>query len=242
MHHAESHEQKSDSSLRRPGRKQIIYEGFRRNSVGWFLGALILFIITMPLVRHLPSGDVIESLFLTAVLLSAVMAVGGRRRTLVAATCLVTPAVAAKWVDHLRPELVPQPLIMITALAFIAFVIAHHLHFVLRAPRVNSEVLCAGIATYLMLAMFWAFAFLLASALNPASFLFSGNGPTNKAMDGFEAIYFSLGALSGVTFGDITPVTDAVRMLATLEAVVGTFYLAILIARLVSLYSTEADR
>lgn len=218
---------------------RIIREGLHRNSGAGFLGALILLIVTVPFVRHLEAGDLIQALLLTLVLLSAVLAVGGRRRTLVVGICLVTPAVVGKWIDHFRPGLMPPALILVFALAFVAFVIVHHLHFVLSAPHVNSEVLCAGISTYVMLGLFWAFAYALVAGLDPAAFVFSAGPPQHRVMAGFEALYFSLGTLSGVNFGDITPVADVSRMLAMVEATVGMFYLAILIARLVSLYSAE---
>jgi hypothetical protein len=40
------------------------------------------------------------------------------------------------------------------------------LAFILRASQVNSEILCAGIATYLLLGLLWAFAYLLVDRLD----------------------------------------------------------------------------
>ena len=48
-------------------------------------------------------------------------------------------------------------------------------------------------------------------------------------------MYFSLVTLTTVGFGDITAAHPVARSLVTLEAVIGTLYPAILIARLVSL-------
>jgi hypothetical protein len=56
-------------------------------------------------------------------------------------------------------------------------------------------------------------------------------------MQGFNAFYFSFVTLSTVGYGDITPVSKVARMLAALEAMTGLLYVAVLIARLVSLYS-----
>ena len=42
--------------------------------------------------------------------------------------------------------------------------------------------------------------------------------------------------LSTVGFGDISPTSHAARMLAVTEAVTGTFYITVLIARLVAMY------
>ena len=40
-------------------------------------------------------------------------------------------------------------------------------------------------------------------------------------------------------YGDISPVSEIARMLAGMQAVFGQFYLAIVVARLVSLYATD---
>lgn len=218
---------------------RFIPEGFRRYSGAQFLGALILLIVTIPFVRHLEIGEGIEAVLLSLVLLSAVLAVGGRRRTLVVGILLMAPAEVGKWVNHVKAGVFPPALVFVFTLLFVAFVIVHHLLFVLRAPRVNSEVLCAGISTYLMMGIFWAFAFSLVAQLNSGAFVISAGPPHHRQMKSFEALYFSLSTLSGLSFGDFMPVSDVSRMLAMMEGTVGMFYLAILIARLVSLYSSE---
>ena len=55
--------------------------------------------------------------------------------------------------------------------------------------------------------------------------------------DGFNAFYFSFVTLSTVGFGDVAPVSKVARTLAVMEAITGMFYVAVLIARLVAMYS-----
>ena len=45
--------------------------------------------------------------------------------------------------------------------------------------------------------------------------------------------------LTSLGFGDVVPVTPVARGLTILEAVIGQMYMAVLVARLVSLYSAE---
>lgn len=59
-----------------------------------------------------------------------------------------------------------------------------------------------------------------------------------QSMDGFTGFYFSFMTLSTVGYGDITPVSKIARWLAAMEAMTGLLYVAVLIARLVSLYSS----
>ncbi len=108
---------------------------------------------------------------------------------------------------------------------------------ILRAPSVNTEVLCASISAYLMLGLMWTVAYWLVDQITPGAFAFNTNGG-RQSMNGFNAFYFSFVTLSTVGYGDITPVSKAARMLAAMEAMTGLLYVAVLIARLVALYST----
>ncbi len=55
-------------------------------------------------------------------------------------------------------------------------------------------------------------------------------------------IYFSLITIVGVGYGDILPLLPFSRMLAAVEAVVGHFYMAVLIGWLVGMFISQALR
>ena len=55
-------------------------------------------------------------------------------------------------------------------------------------------------------------------------------------------LYFSFTTLTTTGYGDIVPILPFARSLANLEAVVGQFYLAITVARLVTLELTDRRR
>jgi len=124
-------------------------------------------------------------------------------------------------------------------LLFVLFAVGNIFHFILRAPRVDLEVVCAGISGYLLLGIVWVLAYGIVWVHNPAAFAFTVPSPSGNEMQGFTAMYFSYVTLCTVGYGDIVPVTPAARMLAAVEAMTGTFYMAIMIARLVSLYSSR---
>jgi hypothetical protein len=214
-----------------------VYSWIRRHPVAIFLVALSFAIFTAPFDERFKDGDLLESLRLTVMLLAALLAVGGRTRSIIWGIVLVTPAMLCKWLNHLHPELVPGWAPPGPGLLFIAFVISNLLRFILFAPRIDSEVLCASVAVYLMLALLWAFAYILVGNINPNAFAYSTGPDSSHVMKGVTALYFSFATLSTVGYGDIAPVGGAARMLAAMEATVGVFYTTVLIARLVSLYS-----
>lgn len=214
-------------------------DGLLRFSTGKLLVALILLLVFTPFIEDLKNGDSIEAVLMTLVLVSAVLAVGGRRRSLVVATFLVVPAVAAKWLHHLWPDRVPAAIHLVAGLLFIVFVVSQLLRFILRAPRVNSEVLCAGISGFLLVGLLWTLAYVLVDWAHPGAFSFNVASLAQPRLDGFNGFYFSFMTLSTVGYGDITPVSRVARMLAVMEAITGMFYVAVLIARLVALHTTS---
>src|SRR5262245_25831443 len=234
---SESSSSEQDSARNETATGGTAREGFSPVSVAQFLIALVLLLVTAPFMDQLAYGDLVEAVLMTLVLLSAVMAVGGRRTTLIAGAVLVTPALVGRWIDHVWPDLLPREVTLTAAIVFVAFVIVHLFRFILRSPKVDSEVLCAACAAYLMMGMLWAFAFALVERWDPDSFVFTVG--SDHSMAGFQGLYFSLGTLTTVDYGDIIPLSNVARMLAISEATIGVFYVAILIARLVSLYSSK---
>ena len=211
--------------------------GRRRFSTVQLLIVLGLLFFSFPFVEEVKGGDIIVSVLLSLVLISAVLAVSNRRSTLVVAVLLATPAIGGRWVNHFQPNLVPAPIFLAAGLMLIAFVVVNLLRFILRAPSVTLEVLCASISAYLMLGLMWTVAYWLVDQITPGAFAFNTNGG-RQSMNGFNAFYFSFITLSTVGYGDITPLSRIARWLAAMEAMTGMLYVAVLIARLVSLYST----
>jgi voltage-gated potassium channel len=230
-HQAAAHAKKSVKDLTRKLR-------FRRFSTVQLLIVLGVFFVGAPFVEELKGGDLIVSILFSLLLVSAVLAVAVRKRVLVITIVLAIPGIAGRWINHLRPDLIPPVVFLVATLLLIAFVIAHLLGFILRAPLVTAEVLCASISVYLMLGLVWALAYWLVDQFTPGgAFSFNTNaGP--RSIEGFTGFYFSFMTLCTVGYGDITPISRLARLLAAMEAMTGLLYVAVLIARLVSVYSS----
>ena len=210
----------------------------RRMSMIELLASLVLLLILSPFLINAVYGRVIEGVLLTTVLIMAVVVVGASRKSRAIVIALAIPAVFGKWINHFRPDLIPLSISLTAGLLFAGFVIVHLLRFTLTARRVDSEVLCAAISNYLMIGLFWVFAYNLTAILVPASFAYNTGTNIEHNLHGFTGYYFSFVTLSTIGYGDITPLSSVARMLAVLEAITGTFYMTVLVARLVAIYST----
>ena len=126
---------------------------------------------------------------------------------------------------------IPEPWVLGTSLASLVVFLVVVLTQTLRAGPITFHRIQGAIAAYVLLGVLWAHAYALLTQLRPGAL----SGPLSAA-DGARAFYyFSFVTLTTVGYGDVLPVHPAARSLAMLEAVTGPLYLAILIARLVSL-------
>ena len=217
------------------------FSAFRYSPVELLVALTLLFILT-PFIEVLPHGELIDTILFTLVMISAVLAVGGRRRTLIIAILLLVPALGIKWLDHVWPGKMAPEFSLVVGVLFFLFITGALLRFILRAPRVDANVLCAGISGFLMLGLLWVPAYMLVASLNPAAFAIAHGTGAELTMDDSNAFYFSFITLATVGYGDIAPVTKGARMLAILEAITGLFYMAVLMSRLVAVYSATSSR
>ena len=105
--------------------------------------------------------------------------------------------------------------------------------------RVTVHRIMGGVILYLSVGMIFAEVYRAAAlTLHPS---FTGL-PIGGRSALSQLLYFSLSTLTTTGFGDIAPVHPFIRSLANLEAVIGQLYPATLLARLVTLHSTKAER
>jgi hypothetical protein len=197
------------------------------------LVSLALLLLTAPQAETFVYGRALTNLLFALVLLAAIHSVSGLNwhRSLAISLAAVWLALQL-WGNATQS----QPLEMAAMIVLICF--GSHTSAVLlwravTAERVDFEVVCALPSIYLLLAITWAVSYQVIETLSPGSF----QGGRDGALLGIvEFLYFSLTTITTLGYGDITPVGPTTRMWVTLEAVAGVFYIAVLVARLVTLY------
>jgi hypothetical protein len=105
---------------------------------------------------------------------------------------------------------------------------------VVRDGRINLHRIMGAIGSYLLLGLMFTQAYRLLTRFVPDAFAVGG-APADFAVIGERLVYFSFITLTSTGFGDITPLHPYARSLATLEALSGSLFLAVLVARLVAL-------
>ncbi len=121
---------------------------------------------------------------------------------------------------------------------FLAGLLTRDLLFV--SDRVNAETLWMAVNVYILLGLFFAFLYAAIAFVDPGMFVGKiMDAPLRDQMYGF--VYFSFVTLTTLGYGDITPNNIVVGTVTYMEVLMGQLYVAIMIARLVGLYSIRKD-
>jgi len=202
----------------------------RRYSILFYI--LILTLLATPVLGALKfSGAFIESL-LAACLLAAILpvnAVRRRRSLLVALVAVWLTRPLTVWLHH--QVLSAITLLIWTLVGLLAAAAA--LRYAMRATKVDSEHLYAALNAYLLAGIYFGLLYWFLGDISPTAFT------ATSAFSRTSAIYFSFVTLATLGYGDIAPRSEIARGLAIVEGVGGQLFLAVLVARLVSLYSTQ---
>lgn len=215
-----------------------------RDNFIWLLSALTALLFSGAVLDQFfgGGGARVINLSITATLLVALWSLRrGARHTLTKAGISVLLAVIAigdALLDDARLDLLALTLMLLFFLASIG-VAARQILF---TGVVDGNKIVGAIVIYLLIGLSWAFAYLLVEQLTPGA-LTGLTAPTWQ--DNLQtAIYYSFVTLTALGYGEITPALPITRFLAYMEAIVGQFYLAILVSSLIGarLSSTARQR
>lgn len=109
------------------------------------------------------------------------------------------------------------------------------------ADQVTHEEIFGAIALYVLVGLVFANVYEGLFLLDNDVLRFGDNFPASTVGFG-EVLYFSYVTLASLGYGDISPNHASTRIVAVIESIVGLMYMAILLARFVSLHTRDPRR
>jgi hypothetical protein len=210
-------------------------------------GVLMVFYVLRPVLHQIREGlppavpPFVEGVLFMALLLGTVVSVSKSRAWVLFALLLALPAVVLWFVGIVVGSGGVEVICPLFLIAFLGYVTWVLLRAIFGSRHVTFNTVCASLCIYLLLGLVWALAYSVVDVLDPAAFtctVQAGKHPPRLRVGGGDTavLYFSFATLTTLGYGDIVPTSPISRMLASLEAVTGQLYLAVLVARLVGLH------
>ena len=117
----------------------------------------------------------------------------------------------------------------LTNVALYALAPAVILRHIFRRPIVDGETFLAAMCAYVIVGMFFAFLYRAIGALDSTSF-FGSTGADSMA----DYLFFSFITVTTTGYGNLVPASTSGQSLAVLEAVSGQFFIAAVVAKIVT--------
>jgi voltage-gated potassium channel len=215
--------------------------GADRNYLTALLLSLVFLLMIVPFAEAVPFAEWLLRAGITAVLISAAVATIRRRKLMLAGLFVAAIATPLSWAT----------LFVDQKHLFLGSCILESLFFVVMAVLIVMSVfrkhlasihsIFGAISAYLLLGLGWAVLYWGLGNINDQSLLGdmlgsagSESGSSDEVMQFSKCIYFSFVTMSTLGYGDITPATPVTQTLAWMQSVVGQFYMAVLVALMVS--------
>lgn len=205
------------------------------------LFSLLGYIIIDPILSPYPFGAGTIEVAGLLLFFSCIYAISDTKKHFTIAVGLFTCSILAKALinfmdsgDHILYIRASDFVISACFYGFAGFLI---LGYVMKEGKVTRDKIAAAICVYIILGVVWGLFYGLTETLDPGAL---GGGINAGLRNTGSAVYYSFITLTTVGYGDITPVSQVARSLAIVEGLAGQIYLAVMIARLVGLYTTHS--
>ncbi len=206
---------------------------------------LILLVLIMSLLVLTPFLDdfvetkILMDAFLTAIFFAIIFAVKSKRSHVIIASFLALPLIISIWSFYFVELKSISLLTRIFGALFLGYAVFNILSIVAQSEEVTKETIYAAIVAYMLMALMWAFLYMILELLVPGSFSFQERGFRTETM---RFKYYSFVTITSLGYGDISPLTNKASALALVEALVGQVYLVVLVAWLVGMHVSRRSR
>jgi len=212
-----------------------------------FLLVLLLFLIAYPYLHHTyPKHIAIVELFFALIMISGVSLLTRHKKTLYFMVGLAATILIGIFIMGTVQSRVLLFFVLLVELLFFLVILISLVTYIYKQKEVTLDKLYAAITSYLVLGIVFAVLYALVATVTPVAFQYTVS--TDFASLSLfphpaffsEALYFSFVTLATLGYGDWVALMGPLKMVASLEAISGQLFIAILIARLVGIQIAQS--
>ena len=200
---------------------------------------LLLYLILYPYTQNKGVAYYALRILGIGITLLSVYAVSFRRSLVFVGIALAIPVLMAHFriadLDTSATTLATTAL----TLAFDTFIIVAIFRRVFVHKQPTAETIFGALCIYLLVGLGFGSIYSLMATVQPHAFFMSPDVNLHAIPNRYDLIYYSFGTLTCLGATGITAVSDQVRSLSLIEAILGVLYLAVLISRLMGAYDSS---
>jgi hypothetical protein len=206
----------------------------------------LLFLFLLVSLALYPFAETSPSIYIafrvtgSAVILLSVYAVGFRRSLVILGLVLAVPRLAQHILDLRIDTGTLATLSIVLSFAFDTFIIIVMFRRIFSRESPTAETIFGALSIYVLIGYSFASVYRMVATLQPNAFYLNPITNTHTAPNRFDFIFYSFGTMTALGAPGITAVSNQARALTVIQAMLGIFYLAVLIARLMAGYRARA--
>lgn len=206
----------------------------------YLLVCLFFYLLVGPFIESFHYAHVFLDIFLSAILVLAVYAIGKQVKLTKGTIVLLSVTLVFLWVDKLAIFDFSDKVANLLLCLYLASLVITFFRYVFTAEYVDTNLISATLCLYLIFGILWGTVYVIVESFFPGSFtgeLLNSAGSQMEQRQYFY--YFSYITLTTLGYGDILPQTRAATALCQVEAILGQFFIAVFVARLVGIQVTQ---
>jgi hypothetical protein len=213
----------------------------RRDNFYYLFSALLILIVIGPVLTESLGnlGLLIAEISLSVALVIAIWSLRSSRIAFYGGVALILVNILASAAWLLLGSEPASAVSKASGLVFLVLSISRAAYQVFRPDRVDLNKIVGALCIYILIGAIFALSYQLLEDFTSGSFT-GLEGHEGHALS-WRLIYFSFVTLTTLGYGDVLPLTLYAETLVTLEAVLGQFYLAVLVAGLISAYLSDRE-
>jgi voltage-gated potassium channel len=213
-----------------------------RTNFFYLLIALLVLLIVIPLADDLDliSAPLVRGLVFSGLLIIGVWSLKGGGRHFTVGMAFVIAGVVLNVLAINMPAQILQHASILALIGFMLVAITFTMKQVAIGSDISTNRIVGAVCVYLLLGVIWAMAYTIIEMVSPGSF--AGFSPMDDLGWDSEWLYLSFVTMTTLGYGDILPVSATARGFAYMQAVVGQFYIAVLVAGLVGAYVSKRNK
>jgi voltage-gated potassium channel len=207
-----------------------------RTNFYYLLIALLIFLVAIPLFDDLNIGGapIVRSLVFSGLLIIGIWSLKGGGHYFTLGMIFVVAGVILNVLAVQQHSLLFEHGSLLSMIGFLLVAITFTLKQVAFGNDISANRLAGAVCVYLLLGVIWALSYSMIELTMPGSFA-GFLASTDRGWNS-EWLYFSFVTMTTLGYGDVLPISATARALAYLQVVFGQFYIAVLVAGLVSGY------
>ena len=208
---------------------------------GKLLISLLIYLLVSPFIPPGSVGGMVVHAWLSVVLYLAARAVVKNSHQRSISLALLGPLLVLFWLSILKIVPFSTEGSLALFVIYYALLVYAFTRQLITSREVTRNLIAGTLCLYLVIGLFWGAAYNLLYAIDNTAF--SGNLVELADVSKLHVFnYFSMVTLTTLGYGDITPQTSGAGALCQMEAIIGQFFTAVLVAWLVGMYRRPGNK